>query len=100
MTSTNIRPMSQDERNASKQRQQANGGDMEFTRMEKRMYQLELEVERLQKLLDIICTDHSIQHTIAVDKMKKERKEVPINESIKYELSEFAKANYGRGYTD
>ena len=48
------------------------------------MYQLELEVTRLQKLLDIICTDHSIQHTIAVEKMKAERKEVPINESIKY----------------
>jgi hypothetical protein len=98
--STNIRPMTQDERNASKQRQQANGVEMEFTRMEKRMYQLELEVTRLQKLVDIICTDYSIQHTIAVEKMKAERKEVPINESVKYELSEFAKANYGRGYTD
>ena len=44
---------------------------MEFTRMEKRMYQLELEVERLTKLLDIICEDHSIRHTIAVHEMKK-----------------------------
>jgi len=73
---------------------------MEFTRMEKRMYQLELEVERLTKLVDIICEDHSIRHTIAVHEMKKGKQEAVDGPTVKYELSEFAKANYGRGYSE
>jgi hypothetical protein len=73
---------------------------MEFTRMEKRMYELEIEITRLAKILDIICEDHSIMHTMAVHEMRKGAKEPEDGPAIKYELSEFAKANYGRGYTD
>ena len=73
---------------------------MEFSRMEKRMYQLELEIERLSKLLEVICNDHSIRHTIAVHEMSKGKKEAVDGPTVKYELSEFAKANYGRGYTE
>ena len=71
---------------------------VEYTEMETRIYNLEQELNELWAIVDIIKSTPEAAHALHLNNKRVER--FLGDGTINYGPSEFAKACYGRGYTD